>query len=230
VAVLPPLVALVGTLTGWAPLALIRFTLVAFVGLVLAAGLCVGGLAGLGRQSAAAVIVIGVALWASHPAREWLMGGPHVPMRNENWREAVAAVNQPDGRDQPVIVFPNLVEDASTANQPADEASGRRAYYAFPVRGIYSVEPPTRPVSGLSMVGSRRFGDADIDAIVQAGGGWLIVRATEADAAGLVDELNRRLAQRAAESDHFSWTVTPIRRDNHDPVRVYRCEPDDARR
>ncbi len=95
------------------------------------------------------------------------------PMRFERWAQIVLLINQESrGSDDPVIVFPNLIEDyrmADVAIYP------RRSYFWAPL-DVFNHLEGKRLVFALPTWATERFDRSSIHRIEAAGGVWLVVR------------------------------------------------------
>ncbi len=95
------------------------------------------------------------------------------PMRFERWAQIVLLINQESrGSDDPVIVFPNLIED----HRMADAATYPRWSYFWAPLDVFNQLEGKRMVFALPTWAAERFDRSCIHRIEAAGGVWLVVR------------------------------------------------------
>ncbi len=100
-------------------------------------------------------------------------GKLQTPMRFERWSRVTSIINQSKrGDDDPVIVFPNLIEDHRMDDVAAYP---RRSYFWAPL-DVFNQLEGNRMVFALPTWAAERFDRSSIHRIEVAGGVWLVVR------------------------------------------------------
>lgn len=125
-----------------------RYLIMATMAMPAVIGMLLGSLHSLRGRTATAVLLIATGLIEVGAVQAFLME-PHarqafVPSRRENWRDAVAAVNQrlnsTPGRYRTVILSPGLIE---LSEDDALETEGDlRSFATFPLQGLYELDDP----------------------------------------------------------------------------------------
>jgi hypothetical protein len=96
--------------------------------------------------------------------------------RSQNWRSAVAFVNESAINPfTPVFVRSGLIEaeDLRTSDDPR-----LRAFCLFPVRGIYSLRQNDENLIPLPTTGTGRLSFADRQRLIDAGTAWFLLLGT----------------------------------------------------
>ncbi len=173
--------AWIATNTDLARLLFPRYVIVASLVPLLAAGvICSTGAGRWSRVGLAALVgaVVVGAEWNGHhrgPVRPFLARGHCSTRGSEDWRGVVTFLDSlPDHREDPVLLQPGLIE----ADALTETDDGRLiAYCLFPVTtSIYPLDTKSRRVYPLR---NRQPVVADprvLDAIIERGGAWLVVR------------------------------------------------------
>lgn len=205
-------VAWLATLGNVAQLSMFRYVIGAAAGQMIVAGLCCAVIPPPGLRIAAAMFIALFAVavndmfyYAGTVLPQYRVDGRLMADRSENWKGAVDLINASSPPNQPVLLFPNLVEDGML-HGATDEWFVE--YCTFPLRGLYLVDEQ-REVIPLPTGGPRRAADEQIDTVVNAGGAWLIVRGTRPLAVGIVREIVGQLPAgsnwRIAEQREFGY-------------------------
>lgn len=127
-----------------------------------------------------AILVMLLTMWLSPVFDTFLTKGRLPEFRREDWKFAVARLNEQAKPDEPLFLFSNLVEDHRVAQMPSRpltvEDQEFLEYLRFPVRGIYrAVNDDVRPRSTWA---APRFWSQDPDVVVRALRGWILIRGT----------------------------------------------------
>jgi hypothetical protein len=131
-------------------------------------------------------------------------------MRSEDWRGAVGEISAHGGR-APVFIGAGLIETDGylVASDPL-----ARVYLLLPVRTVYPLDPPDRPVRSLTFEGDLPAGE-DFELVRRTGEAWFVVKGTAVFA--------DRVAARAIEQLTRAGTpVTVTDRTVHRNIVVFR--------
>lgn len=130
-----PLLAWAATAGGWLAIFHARYFAPSLAALLLIPAAAMRGIANLWwRFTFAAVVCLG-ALWFNGTLETFRQQGRFIADRNEDWRAAVASINQAnDGA--PVVIYSGLIE----ADELTNGESEWREFAALPVRGIYRLQ------------------------------------------------------------------------------------------
>jgi hypothetical protein len=135
---------------------------------------------------------------------------PSPRMRREDWRGAVDQVNAHRGQ-APVFIGAGLIE---TDGYLVSDNPLARAYLVLPVRTVYPLDPPDRPVRSLTYAGDLPAG-ADFELVRRTGEAWFIVKgdAAFADqvAARAIASLTRAGTPVAVTDRAVRWNVVVFR-------------------
>ncbi len=131
-------------------------------------------------RGACAVVVVAAAVYHGGMIRQWRHDGRVVGDRNQDWRSAVAYINQQAAAGAPVFVRSGLIE---AERWYATQDPLRREFCLLPVLGLYRLERPldqlfplpVRPAAFLSAE-ARRL-------VLSSGEAWLLVQGSEASLA-----------------------------------------------
>lgn len=166
-----------------APLGLARYALVGSIALPLFTAFA---LKRMGSKVLRWTMLVGVAsflIWNSTP---WLR--PTLPpisdLRNENWADAVATIEQGDP-NFPVLLAGNVLEDVDARHNRSPRF---QEYLKFPVLGADpNLENPILPLYSQGEL----FADDEADAVAAAGGGWLIARDLLENVPWIIEEIEK---------------------------------------
>jgi hypothetical protein len=162
---------------GGPPLFTIRYTTILLLLPLVGAGLCVVGSPSRWVGIAFALVALALGQLTEGAARRRLSSNPSPRLVSEDWRGAVDHVNAHGGR-APVFVRAGLIE--TDAYLATDEPL-TRAYLTLPVRTLYRLDPPDRPVQSLTFAGDLPVG-ADFELVRQSGEAWFVVKGDAAPA------------------------------------------------
>lgn len=180
-----------------------RYTTILFLLPMVAAGLCVSVWPGRAARVvfACAALVLGQVTDGVFRRDLGANGSPR--LRNEDWREAIAWVNERGGgRASPVFVRSGLIETDGYLVSPT-----RADYLTLPVRAVYPLAPADRPVRSLTYSGDV-YSDADLELIRSSAETWFIVKGDEALADGVARRATEKLARAGvtvAVEDRKAW-------------------------
>jgi hypothetical protein len=175
---------------GSSPLFALRYTTILILLPVVGAGLCAVRSPGrvIGVVFALAALVLGQC--AELPLWRLFAAGASPRMRSEDWRGAVREINAHGGQ-APVFIGAGLIETDGYLGS-ADPLT--RAYLLIPVRTVYPLDHPDRPVRSLTYGGALRA-EEDVELIRRTGEAWFVVKGTSAFAdqvaARAIDQLTR---------------------------------------
>ena len=133
---------------------------------------------------------IALGQFAETPAKRITAGGSP-RLTHDDWRGPVAWVNERAAPSTPVFVFAGWIE---TDSYLASDDPVIRSYLVSPVRTVYALAHPDRPVRPLTFKGDL-VGESDTELIRTAGEAWFIVNDNESHSkrvvAGAVGRLSR---------------------------------------
>lgn len=171
---------------GFAPLAMTRYYSVGVVAGPVLCGLLFAKAKSIFHQVILLAVLLVVQVAMARSTFDWVATSIQqrrpTRMRTETWFQAITEINRDQRRkDYPLLLFGAVIEDADalTNRDPAFQS-----YLQFPVRGMYSIEPPNRFVFAGPTLGNPHFADTEIDRVRSAGGAWLLIRHND-------DEVNR---------------------------------------
>ncbi len=189
----PPALAFAATWLGIAPLALLRYVIVSAIAPLAFAGNCLAILRPRWlRMLLALVLLVLVPLRGGLP-QQFAQDGRLVGDRREDWRTAVARINDASDASELVLLCSGSLEDAALRGPDADPW---RAFCRFPVEGIYALRDDLR-VQPLPTRGSNRLDAARLRELIEAGGGWWLVRGDHRLADVVVQDARNQLADHA---------------------------------
>ena len=137
-------------------------------------GIAVGQHAKPIRAMASGLILVGAGIYfltttCDLPRRQWQR-----PLRYERWDMASAIIESDPARAHwPVVVFPNLIEDGQINDSLAPR---ERDYFLAAVPQLRGASPHERGVFPAAMQWPVRLSEPALTKIVEAGGGWLLMR------------------------------------------------------
>ena len=178
-------------------------------------------------QVALAIAISLISLWSSGIAYQFHRDGRAIADRQEDWRSAIAFLNQQLQHDrQLVLVRSGLIEDDALRESHSAEL---RAYCLFPVTSLYPIQCLPSDFIPLPSTDSGRLSDQTKSRVRQAGSAWIILRAPEQTARAierqLLDNLNRDSSRIKTGSN---WHVSAAQSFGKVHVRQIRRSPDDS--
>lgn len=143
---LPAVIAATSAWLGWAPLAMMRYTLTGAVAAPIFAGLCVGALRNRKTQAVCGLLILFCSIfgpvpvwspnWQARPANPFMqtetlkvLRGDPVRMRYESWDSAIALLEESSER---IYLFANLLED-NALSKPGPKTASFIEYLKFPL-------------------------------------------------------------------------------------------------
>lgn len=166
-----------------------RYTTILFLLPMVAAGLCVSVWPGRAAKLAFACAALALGQVTDGVLRRDLGANGSPRLRNEDWREAIAWVNERGGgRPSPVFVRSGLIE---TDGYLASET--RAEYLTLPVNAVYPLDPTNRFVRSLTYSG-HFYSEVDVALVMVSADAWFVVKGDDAFA----DEVIRRATERLA--------------------------------
>jgi mannosyltransferase len=161
----------------------------------LVAGCCVSAVEWRWPRIALGVLTIGIALGSTGTARRLINDGRPIAPRGEDWRGAIAWLNQQlPNNPYPVLIWSGLIE-SNALDQSHDELL--RSYCTLPLTSFYPLDLEPSDIFPLPM---RQPGQLDAVAeslIIHRGGAWLIVRGDQKVAVQIGNAISAAL-QRSA--------------------------------
>lgn len=163
---LVPSIMIVGLdMLGIAPLAIGRYAIVGAIAWPLFAALMVSRMKSVALKLIVSVAVVAYVI-SDSPVVALLSGES---MRNENWRDAVAAIAEADD-DSPVLLAANVLEDEAARR---DRSPRFQRYLAFPVFGMAPELPnPVLPVQSHGTL----IEPNEADRLRQHRTAWVVIR------------------------------------------------------
>jgi len=140
-------------------------------------------------RQVAALVSLAVAIWWSGLVENCWNYGRLLVDRQEDWRAAVAAAEQ-ENRQHPgwkVLVHSGLIETDALRENPT---AALREYGLLPVRALYKLDAPDSVLTPLPMTDPQRLTGETRSAVLQAGGGVVILRQSANDAEPMAQELD----------------------------------------
>jgi len=211
--IVPAVIAWLATYTDVARLFMLRYLIGSALASVVVAGMCCAMFRSRVAHIAAIVIVLAAALYTGEAARQLLAEGRIQSERYDDWRGAVAYVNDAGDR-LPVLVAAGLIE-SDELRQPHDERL--RKYCLFPVLSIYRLDRNAGETAPLPWTSPGRLSEASQNLVVEYGGAWVMIRGAPdyvreavADLLASLGETERSV--RVAEPHQFG-TITVLRVD-----------------
>ncbi|MDA1053779.1 MAG: glycosyltransferase family 39 protein [Planctomycetota bacterium] len=164
------------TVTKLAPLYLGRYVIGAALAPVLFAGLCVGVWENRRSRLVVAGVFIAFTFSTSGMIQQLRNDGRLFGDRAENWRDAVAYVNDWTW-DKPVFVRSGLLEADRLVT---DDSEMLRAYCVLPVTSIYRIDRPDSEIRPLTTRGSGTLTEEDVRLVEASGSAWFIINGSTA--------------------------------------------------
>ncbi|MEX0818129.1 MAG: glycosyltransferase family 39 protein, partial [Pirellulaceae bacterium] len=174
---MPLAIAWILTIMKVVPLYLGRYVIGAALAPVLFAGLCVGAFGARSSRAIVAGVIIAYAVYSSGMIEQVRYDGRLFGDRVENWRDAVAFVNDDPRSDVPVFVRSGLLEADRLAT---DESELLREYCVSPVTSIYKIEDAAREIRPLTTSDAGRLTSKDVQQIEKSGAAWFIINGNAA--------------------------------------------------
>ncbi len=126
-----------------------------------------------------AVLVVAATSYVLGPWQQLRQDGRVVRHSHEDWRGAIAAVNEGADESQPVFVRAGLIEEsllAKSQSAAAEDVETLREYLLLPVSSLYKLNAPREDIYPLTADPQIRFPAAALDKVKTSGGCWLVVR------------------------------------------------------
>ena len=202
----PLVVAWAMTRTGVLHVFFRRYLISVAVAPMLLAGLLGDALSGVANRRGYALLSALTAAALILPLRPVSVGGVTAWHGLENWRDAIAAINDRSELSHlPVLVRSGLIEDDGLRDpQVSDELV---EFCLLPVQSLYRFEQRDGVVEPLPGSRSWELSSQQITRLKNAGGAWLIVRGLPNDATRLGQNFRRWLKQHgvnvSVEIQHF---------------------------
>ena len=185
------------------PLAHYRYTIAISGVAPVIAGCAIGMVGSVFRQTLLASIVLTLAVLNSQVGANLSQGTLMPPLRYERW--GLAAIRLNGNRfadDYPVVLFPNLLEDAALR---WDDSPLLRGMCLAPI-SVQANQFRDRVVMPATMAGDLQFTDDQFAATIERGGVWVLMRSRPEDAARRVNELRLDFKRRhPGYSLRFRW-------------------------
>jgi hypothetical protein len=156
---------------GGPPLFTIRYTTILLLVPLVGAGLCAVRTHGWWGGVTFALVALVLGQFTEGAVRRVLVGETSLRLVHEDWRGAIREVNA-HGGSAPVFIRSGFIE---TDGYLVSDDPLARAYLLLPVRTVYQLEPPTRPVRSLTFDGALPPGES-VGLLRQAGEAWFIVK------------------------------------------------------
>ncbi|QDU27863.1 hypothetical protein ETAA8_29540 [Anatilimnocola aggregata] len=174
----PLIVAWTATRFGWVAIFYPRYLLFAVPPTLVMAALCSSLTKNVNWQPAVIGVLLAIAVGNSGLIQNLRATGRPLPGRNEDWRAAVAELNeQLKTSPAPVLVRSGLIE---ADELPAREDSLFLQYCLLPVRGIYRANFADDQLFPLPTKNPGQLSAKARSALVAKGEAWLLIRTTSA--------------------------------------------------
>ncbi len=144
-------------------------------------------------------VVLGLVVWLNGPRWQMILQGQ--PWRNENWRNALAVVQEHFQTGDVILLRPGLLE-LETACRSTGNAAGLVEYLTFPLRTFYSPNLALETAYLLDNTWQPRLEAEQLMRIRRAPRVWIVLRA-EPEAA---DRIQEYLARTVFEGN-TGWQV-----------------------
>jgi hypothetical protein len=136
--------------------------------------------------------IVGAAIWTSGIIQQFSVGGPVISSREEDWRGAVAWLNeQLPEHPYPILVASGLIE-ADGLQQPHDPLL--EEYCLLPVNSLYRLRAERADLIPLTYHDPGKLLPAAREKLLACGGAWLVVR-------GAAERAKQVAGQAVAELD-----------------------------
>ena len=168
----------------------VRYTMVLYLLPMVAAGAATVAWPGRWARVAFALTALALGQLADSPARRIAAGGSP-RLTHDDWRGAVGWVNERAAPSAPVFVLAGWIE---TDSYLRSDDPLIRAYLISPVRTVYPLTNPERPVRSLTFAGDL-FSESDAEVIRTAGEAWFVVNGTGAFADRVAVRATGRLSR-----------------------------------
>ena len=218
-AILPTVFAVALDRFQFAPIALVRYTLVGAVAMPVFAGMVIGIGSHPRMRTVLSIGLIALTLILSPvTSGKFLSSGFDIAelprLRWENWGTAIDEINANQAKkSQPVFLASNLIEDV----EAFEESDPRfQEYLRFPVNGIHRIENQKsandanqsngRKIIAIPTLLVEHLRQSDIEKICESGGAWLIVRGTRELVIEIEDEIVNKLAALHPEAPQLKTT------------------------
>ena len=140
-------------------------------------------------RQVASIVVLAVAVWWSGLVENGVNHGKLLVDRQEDWRAAIAAVNQAHQQHPrwKILVHSGLIETDDLGENPTPAL---REYGLLPVRARYNLDAPEDALIPLPMTGPERLTEQTRDAVLKAGGAVVILRQSADNAEPMAQALD----------------------------------------
>ena len=171
----PLTIAFVCTRLQWAPLFYYRYLLVALPASWILAALALRAFPGRWAPYCTAVVILAAWLQQQGPLRSWWDHGTVLVARNEDWRGAVARLNELAAENaEPIVVDPDLIESKRVSD--ASFTPGLRSLLLSPVRSLYPLRVADERLYTIASLHDQALTQADYERLNQCSGAWWICR------------------------------------------------------
>ncbi len=197
------------TLTGVAPLALRRYTLIGAAALPIFAGCCTAYLPSIWQRILLATLLFSSLIFTGYcfsptGMNPFNQGGSLPHFRLENWQTVIEKINSESGKQEyPVFLFANIIEDADAME--TDDLRFQN-YLLFPLSWPYSLNRTYPTVSAGPTLTAPHFRPTQIQKTLESEGCWVIVRGNKDLAEQIGFELEMSVENKMAENPATSLT------------------------
>jgi hypothetical protein len=202
---IPITCAWLATWTDTARLFYPRYLIAVLPAASLLAGFCIQAIDWPWLRAAVGVLTIACAVWSGGIAERIAHEGTVIEPRGEDWRGAVAWLNDrlADG-GYPVLVSSGLIE-ADELLQPHDELL--EDYCLAPVNSLYPLDIDRGDMFPLPLHEPRGIVEVAEMLVVHCGGAWLIVRGDERNASRVAENVITHLTRGAVPGANMKWRL-----------------------
>ena len=174
-----------------APIALFRYTVVGTPAMAIFAGLMVGRMPKIVLKIIAITIIAGTSYCNNEITRQLVDRQTLPVLRHEDWLSNANAINGTSDKNyQPVLLFANVIEDAEAASNLDPRF---QEYLRFAAYNIHDSTGLGRRVFPCSTHNSPRLPERLAQQMLQAEGGWLLIRGTDATVQSILAEVEQTL-------------------------------------
>lgn len=205
----PPLIAWMTTASDFARLFFPRYLLASAPAIPLIAALAVELVAGNWSKILVGLAIFLASLANSGMIEQFRQDGRLVAYRTEDWRGAIAWLNDNLQSTQfPVLVYSGLIEaDGLTSSH--DELL--EDYCLFPVTSLYLLDVDRGDLFPLATREPGKLNQVAEMLVIHRGGGWLIVRGSEGTARGVAAQIKSELERKNPAAGSNKWHLNEIR-------------------
>ncbi len=197
--------AWLATWTDTARLFYLRYLVSALPAAALLAGLCIAAIEWRWLRIAVGLLTVVCAVWSGGLAERIVHERRVIEPRGENWRGAMAWLNERLGESGfPVLVFSGLIE-ADELKQPHAELL--EDYCLAPVTSLYPLDVDRGDMFPLGLHEPEKLDQVAEMLVVHRGGTWLVVRSNKETAARIAGEIVVHLKSAAVPDVAATWGV-----------------------